>query len=48
MFMSGMAYWLIAPILFLHGHLRGRRRRRIEARLASEGGEGVGLNAAAN
>lgn len=48
MFMSGMAYWLIAPVLFLHGHLRGRRRRRIETRLASEGGEGVGLNAAAN
>jgi hypothetical protein len=45
---SGMAYWLIAPILFLHGHLRGKRRRRIEARLASEGGEGVGLNAAAD
>jgi uncharacterized membrane protein len=48
MFMSGMAYWLIAPVLFLHGHLRGRRRRKIEARLASEGGESVGLNAAAN
>lgn len=46
--LSGMTYWLIAPMLFLHGHLRGRRRRKIEARLAGEGGEGVGLNAAAN
>jgi uncharacterized membrane protein len=45
---SGMSYWLIAPVLFLHGHVRGKRRRRIEARLAGEGGEGVGLNAAAN
>jgi hypothetical protein len=42
---SGMAYWLIAPVLFIHGHMRGKRRRRIEARLA---GESVGLNAAAN
>jgi uncharacterized membrane protein len=45
---SGMTYWLIAPMLFLHGHLRGRRRKRIEARLALEGGGGVRLNAAAN
>jgi uncharacterized membrane protein len=45
---SGMSYWLIAPMLFAHGHMRGKRRRRIEARLASEVGEGVGLNAAAN
>ena len=32
MFLSGMAYWLIAPVLFLHGHLRGRRRRALERR----------------
>ncbi|MET0622564.1 MAG: TMEM175 family protein [Pyrinomonadaceae bacterium] len=32
--LAGMSYWLIAPVLFLHGHLRGRRRRRIEQNLA--------------
>ena len=45
---AGMSYWLIAPVLFVHGHMRGRRRKSIESRLASEGGEGVGLNAAAD
>ena len=45
---SGMSYWLIAPVLFVHGHMRGKRRRRIEARLAGAGSEGVGLNAAAD
>ena len=48
MFLSGMAYWLIAPVLFVHGFAMGRRRRRIAARLAVEGGEGVGLNEAAS
>jgi uncharacterized membrane protein len=43
-FLSGMAYWLIAPILFAHGFAMGRRRRRLEARLAGAGGESVGLN----
>jgi uncharacterized membrane protein len=41
--LSGMSYWLIAPVLFLHGHLRGRRRRRLEESLAS-----APLNAAAD
>ena len=44
MFFSGMSYWLIAPVLFIHGFAMGRRRRRLEARLAGAGGESVGLN----
>ena len=32
MFLSGMSYWLIAPVLFVHGHMRGRRRRALELR----------------
>ena len=44
MFLSGMSYWLIAPILFIHGFSMGRRRKRLEARLAGAGGAGVGLN----
>jgi hypothetical protein len=32
MFLSGMSYWLIAPVLFVHGYLRGRRRRALERR----------------
>ncbi|HEV7889786.1 MAG TPA: TMEM175 family protein [Pyrinomonadaceae bacterium] len=32
MFLSGMSYWLIAPVLFAHGHMRGRRRRALERR----------------
>jgi uncharacterized membrane protein len=44
MFLSGMSYWLIAPVLFIHGFAMGRRRKRLEARLAGAGGEGVGLN----
>jgi uncharacterized membrane protein len=42
MFLSGMSYWLIAPVLFTHGFAMGRRRRRLASRLA--GGEGIGLN----
>jgi uncharacterized membrane protein len=34
MSLSGMTYWLIAPVLFVHGHMRGRRRRALEQRLA--------------
>lgn len=30
MFLAGMSYWLIAPVLFVHGHMRGRRRRALE------------------
>jgi uncharacterized membrane protein len=30
MTLSGMTYWLIAPVMFVHGSLRGRRRRKLE------------------
>ena len=36
MSLSGMSYWLIGPVLFVHGSLRGRRRRRLAERLAPE------------
>ncbi len=48
MTISGMSYWLIAPVLFLHGHVRGRRRRSIESRLSDGSGEVVGLNESAS
>jgi uncharacterized membrane protein len=35
-FLSGMTYWLIAPALYVHGVARGRRRRRLESRLAPD------------
>jgi uncharacterized membrane protein len=40
--LSGMIYWLIAPIQFAHGTMMGRRRRRIEERVAADG---IRLNA---
>lgn len=46
MTLSGMTYWLIAPVLFLHGHVRGRRRRRIEEVAARS--PAVGLGATGN
>lgn len=45
MFMSGMAYWLIAPVLFLHGHLRGRRRRTLERRAEEIEGQRLAVDA---
>ena len=48
MTLSGMSYWLIAPVLFLHGHMRGRRRRKVESRLSGGSGEVVGLNESAS
>jgi uncharacterized membrane protein len=33
--LSGMSYWLIAPIQFAHGFAMGRRRRRVEERAAA-------------
>jgi len=42
---SGLSYWLIGPVLFVHGYARGRRRRRIEQALARE--DASGLRAAA-
>ena len=32
--LAGMTYWLIGPVLFLHGSIRGRRRKRLEQNLA--------------
>ena len=46
--LSGMVYWLIAPIQFAHGFAMGRRRRRLEARTAAVEPAGVGLNAPAD
>jgi uncharacterized membrane protein len=36
MIFAGMVYWLIAPVLFLHGWLMGKRRRKIEERLGAD------------
>jgi uncharacterized membrane protein len=36
MTLAGMSYWLIAPVLFVHGFVRGRRRRRLEETAARE------------
>jgi uncharacterized membrane protein len=34
MALSGMSYWLIGPVMYLHGYLRGRRRKRLQQNLA--------------
>src|SRR5215204_6607887 len=31
---AGMSYWLIGPVMYLHGYTRGRRRKRLEQNLA--------------
>jgi len=31
---AGMSYWLIGPLMFVHGYARGRRRKRLEQNLA--------------
>jgi uncharacterized membrane protein len=36
MTLAGMSYWLIAPLMFLHGAFRGRRRRRLARHLAHD------------
>jgi uncharacterized membrane protein len=36
MTLSGMSYWLIGPVMFLHGYARGRRRKRLERHLAQD------------
>lgn len=43
--LSGMSYWLIAPMLFLHGHLRGRRRRTLERRAEEVEGHRLAVDA---
>ncbi len=35
--LSGSAYWLIGPVMTVHGMVSGRRRRALRARLAAEG-----------
>jgi len=47
-FFSGMTYWLIAPLLFVHGTLRGKRRRKVEERAAAGERTSVGLGAPAD
>ena len=42
MMFAGMSYWLIAPIQFVHGSMRGKRRRRLEQRADER--DAVGLN----
>ena len=34
--LAGLSYWLIGPVQYLHGTYRGRSRKRLEQRLASE------------
>jgi uncharacterized membrane protein len=34
MSLAGMSYWLIGPVLYLHGSMRGRRRKRLAQHLA--------------
>jgi uncharacterized membrane protein len=37
MTLAGMTYWLIGPVMFVHGYARGRRRKRLERDLAPAG-----------
>ncbi len=39
--LAGMSYWLIGPVLFLHGLLAGKRRKRLQQRLSEEAGEAI-------
>ncbi len=36
MMVAGMSYWLIGPVMYLHGYTRGRRRKRLEQHLAHD------------
>lgn len=38
--LAGLVYWLIGPVQFLNGWLMGKRRIRLEARLAAETSDG--------
>lgn len=33
--LGGMAYWLVGPLLYLHGWFSGRARRQLQARVAA-------------
>jgi uncharacterized membrane protein len=46
MTMAGMLYWLIGPVLFVHGSVRGRRRRQLEEATARRQNVGPGAPAA--
>lgn len=37
--LSGMVFWLVGPVQYLHGHLMGRRRKRLEGRFDLTTGE---------
>jgi uncharacterized membrane protein len=34
--LGGVVYWLIGPVQYLHGEMRGKRRKRLEQRLEEE------------
>jgi uncharacterized membrane protein len=36
MTLAGMSYWLIGPVMYVHGFMRGRRRKRLEQHLAHD------------
>jgi uncharacterized membrane protein len=38
-FFAGMVFWLVGPAQYLHGHLMGRRRQRLESRFDLATGE---------
>ena len=42
---SGFIYWLIAPAQFIHGHARGRRRKRLERLLSQDDAGALGATA---
>jgi uncharacterized membrane protein len=44
MFLAGMVYWLIAPILFAHGSMMGKQRRKLEERLDASARSVASLN----
>ena len=32
---AGLTYWAVGPVMFAHGWLSGRQRKKVEARLAA-------------
>ncbi len=44
-FFAGISYWLIGPVMFLHGHMRGRRRKRLAQTLAQDDAPALGAHA---
>jgi hypothetical protein len=35
--LAGLGYWLIGPVQYLHGRLRGKSRQRLEAQASDSG-----------